>query len=228
MKRFTALQFTALAALWLGHTSTCAALPETNPTMTKCLTLVEELASNPDWAGNYDGVIVRDKNETWSKAVTKVESTFIDLLSPPVILLADARDNKRKPRVSNAQSREADRILYKYGIALDAPRLPLSDLGPDESSTTLINNTCIFEVCEDSNSCRTIYPREKGRKMVRYLGIYRKFFNETMSWARTVNRLREKVPAFERRYNQAEKKLRAAVPELPERLYVIDIFTPRK
>ena len=49
-----------------------------------------------------------------------------------------------------------------------------------------------------------------------------------MSWAKKVNRLQKKVPTFERRYNRAERKLRATVAKLPERLYVVDYIVPRK
>jgi hypothetical protein len=49
-----------------------------------------------------------------------------------------------------------------------------------------------------------------------------------MTWAKKVNRTRKKVPAFERRYNREERKLRATVAKLPERLYVVDYIIPRK
>jgi hypothetical protein len=226
MKRFTALHFTALATLWLGHATTCAALDKANPTMEKCLNLVQKNLAADREMGTV-GAVIRDENEAWNDSVIRVDSALIDLLSPSVILLQDAAENKRKPRVSNAQSRSAGRILYKYGIPLGAP-LPLTDVGTWNDSADDIQYKCITEVCGEGNTCTTVYPRKVGQRLVNFLGLYHKFFNETMSWAKNVNRIRKKVPTFERGYDRAEKRLRSAVPELPERLHVIDIFAPRK
>ena len=226
MKRFTALHFTALMTLWLGHATTCAAQDKANPTMEKCLNLVQKNLAADRKMGIL-GAVIQDENEAWNQTVIRVDSALIDLLSPSVILLQDAAENKRKPRVSNAQSRSAGRILYKYGIPLGAP-LPLSDVGTWKDSNDDIQYKCVTEVCGEGNTCTTVYPRRVGQRLVNFLGIYRKFFNETMSWAKQINRIQGNVPAFEANYNRAEKRLRSAVPELPERLYVIDIFAPRK
>lgn len=86
---------------------------------------------------------------------------------------------------------------------------------------------CVADVCVDGGTCTEMFPRQMGEDFIKRLGFLRRFFNETMSWAKKVDRLRKKVPAFERKYNRAEKKLKAGAAKLPERLYVNHTFVPR-
>ena len=63
-----------------------------------------------------------------------------ELVYPHLLLLENAARNKRKPRVSNAQSKEAENILDK-GQYLDFIRPSIMEVGligsddPDPSST---------------------------------------------------------------------------------------------
>jgi hypothetical protein len=224
MKRFTALQFTALAALWLGHASTCAALPEPHPDIAECDRKVrEQLKSDLKKREFFAQAIVVTK---FADALYSFDESASQLVDPHHELLFAAWNNNRKPRVSNAQSNEAGRILKKAPFIKP---LILDDLvWTVDPSGGIINYKCVSEACPEGDTCTTLYPRKVADGVVNSLGIQRKFFNAAMTWAKKVNRTRKKVPAFERRYNREERKLRATVAKLPERLYVIDTFLPMK
>jgi hypothetical protein len=224
MKRFTALHFTALAALWLGHASTCAALPEPHPDIAECDRKVrEQLKSDLKKREFFAQAIVVTK---FADALYSFDESASQLVDPHHELLFAAWNNNRKPRVSNAQSNEAGRILKKAPFIKP---LILDDLvWTVDPSGGIVNYKCVSEACPEGDTCTTLYPRKVADGVVNSLGIQRKFFNAAMTWAKKVNRTRKKVPAFERRYNREERKLRATVAKLPERLYVIDTFLPMK
>ena len=231
MKRFTALQFTAIAALWLGHASTCAALPEPHPDFAECDRKVRE-AQKVDLKDSQQivgGILVEDK---FSEPFWALDISDAVLLYPHSVLLEDAATNKHKPRVSNAQSQEAKTILGRYYTKLEESRYVDSPIslswgvygGLGEEYPDYLHYRCISEVCP-RGGCTIL---EVGERPLKSLPLRRKFFNKAMNWAKKVNRLRKKVPAFERRYNREERKLRATVAKLPERLYVIDYVVPGK
>ncbi len=227
MKRFTALQFTAIAALWLGHASTCAALPEPHPDFAECDRKVrEQLKSDLKNQQALGAGFIVDK---FADPINSFDWSAYYLVWPHANLLLDATDNKRKPRVSNAQSNEANRILDNefYNSNFIQPVI-MDGLYPWESRPGVLHYKCVSGVCPEGDTCTTLYPRKVADGVVNSLGIYRKFFNTAMTWAKKVNRTRKKVPAFERRYNREERKLRATVAKLPERLYVIETIVPRK
>ena len=228
MKRFTALQFTALAALWLGHASTCAALPEPDSDIAECSRRFQEsLKSDLKDPRAVGGLFVTTK---FAELLYSFDDSAQELAYPHLQLLENAAENKRKPRVSNAQSKEAEKILEK-GQPFDfiQPSI-LNDVGPiGEGYPDTLHYKCIFDAPTfGGDSGTTLYPREAGERAIKSLGLSRAFFNKVMTWAKKVNRTRKKVPAFERRYNRAERKLRATVAKLPERLYVVDYIIPRK
>lgn len=224
MKRFTTLHFTALATLWLGHASTSAALPEPHPDIAECDRKVQEYLKedlkNPIGSGK---IIVATKV---ADPIYLFEDSAFQLVWHPLKYhLGEAAENKRKPRVSNAQSNEASRILQNFFYQ---PTI-LDNLGSyslDRPGD--LHYKCVSEACPEGDSCTTVYPRKVADGVVNILGIYRKFFNEALVWAKKVHRIRKKVPTFERRYNRTERTLRATVAKLPERLYVIDYIVPRK
>ncbi len=224
MKRFTALHFTALAALWLGHSSTCAALPEPHPDIAECDRKVrEQLKSDLKKPVVVSQAFVVTK---FADALYSFDESASQLVYPHHELLFAAWNNNRKPRVSNAQSNEAGRILKKAPFIKP---LILDDLvWTVDPSGGIVNYKCVSEACPEGDTCTTLYPRKVADGVVNSLGIQRKFFNAAMTWAKKVNKTRKKVPAFERRYNREERKLRATVAKLPERLYVIDTFLPMK
>jgi hypothetical protein len=227
MKRFTALQFTALAALWLGHASTCAALPEPHPDIAECDRKVrEQLKSDLKKREFFAQAIVVTK---FADALYSFDESASQLVDPHHELLFAAWNNNRKPRVSNAQSNEANRILENefYNSNFIQPVI-MEGLYRWVSRPGVLHYKCVSEVCPEGDTCTTLYPRQVADGVVNSLGIQRKFFNAAMTWAKKVNRTRKKVPAFERRYNREERKLRATVAKLPERLYVIDTFLPTK
>jgi len=223
MKRFTALHFTALAALWLGHASTCAALPEPHPDIAECDRKVREQLKSDLKKREFAQAFVVTK---FADALYSFDESASQLVDPHHELLFAAWNNNRKPRVSNAQSNEAGRILKKAPFIKP---LILDDLvWAVDPSGGIVNYKCVSEACPEGDTCTTLYPRKVADGVVNSLGIQRKFFNAAMTWAKKVNRTRKKVPAFERRYNREERKLRATVAKLPERLYVIDTFLPTK
>ncbi len=167
----------------------------------------------------------------WDATATKFadpirlfEDSAYEILMPHQVLLNVATDNKRKPRLSNAQSQEAARILDKYWTV---PQPSVMDFGILNGGPDFFLYKCVADVCVDGGTCKEIFPRQQGEDIIKALGFSRRFFNEAMSWAKKVSRLRKKVPAFERTYNREERKLRAAVTKLPKRLYVNHTFVPR-
>ena len=228
MKRFTALHFTALTALWLGHASTCAALPEPDSDIAKCNRVVEEsLKSDLKDPRAGGALFVRTKS---AELLYSFDDSAQELVYPHLLLLENAAENKRKPRVSNAQSKEAENILEKgqYFDFIRPSIISVGLIGSDDPD--IIKYKCIFDLptVEGGSMVTTLYPREAGEQAIKSLDRSRSFFNKVMSWAKKVNRLQKKVPTFERRYNRAERKLRATVAKLPERLYVVDYIVPRK
>jgi hypothetical protein len=126
MKRFTALHVTALTALWLGHASTCAALPEPDSDIAKCNRVVEESLKSDLKAPRFRGaVFVITKS---AELLSSFDDSAQELVYPHLQLLENAAENKRKPRVSNAQSKEAGNILEK-GQYFDFIRPSMTDVG---------------------------------------------------------------------------------------------------
>jgi hypothetical protein len=218
MKRFTALHFTALATLWLGHASTCVALPEPHPDIAECDRKLREILQ--DDPNQSDVTYVATK---FADPIQLFEDSAYDITAH-YWLVRLATDNQRKPRFSNAQSREAERILSKYW---DIPDIYVMDFGILLGSPEYFLYKCVADVCAPGGTCTEISPRQKGKDFIKKRALLRRFFNETMSWAKKVPRLRNKVPAFERSYNRADKKLRAGLTKLPERLYVNHTFVSR-
>jgi hypothetical protein len=144
IKRFTALQFTALATLWLGHASTCAALPEPDYDIAECSRRFQEsLKSDLKDPRAVGGLFVTTK---FAELLYSFDDSAQELAYPHFVLLENAAENKRKPRVSNAQSKEAEKILEK-GQPFDfiQPSI-LNDVGLiGEGYPDTLHYKCIFD-----------------------------------------------------------------------------------
>ena len=164
----------------------------------------------------------------WESKVDRANSAYGDLMAPSTDLLVRAESNQSKPRVSNEQSRRAQRILRTYSEKVLYRTPVLNSIGQLRESTDFIQYKCLTDTCPAGATCTVIPLHQEGEEFATRLEELKRLFYRTMNWAKETKHLKRRVPGLIKKYNQAENTMRAALNDLPENLYVIDAFIPRR
>jgi hypothetical protein len=164
----------------------------------------------------------------WESPTRRVNLLYGDLMAPSTTLLSNAADNQSKPRISNRQSRQAQKILQKYEREVLWRTPLLNSVGTIQTTSTFDQYKCLTDTCPKGVTC-TALPIAKERDEFRdRLPLLRDLHEETMALVSTVPSLKRKVPQLRRTYDRVEKKIATTLQNLPERIYVIDEFIARK
>jgi hypothetical protein len=230
MRQHTSYVFIAVALAWFGIHRNAAASPEdTFPRFPPSCAqqAYEQLArdlEDPDSLAS----VVRDDHGTWEDKVYEVHSTYGDMMAPSTELLARYNDNRSKPRVSNRQSRRAERLYTQYENKVLYLSPVSIDLGSWNQSPEVIQYKCITETCPAGVVCATLNLRQAGVRFAERFPTFRRLFTQTMRWASEVSHLKGQVARMTKRYQTNERKLTTALENLPERFYVIDDYIARR
>ena len=163
----------------------------------------------------------------WKSATDKMESLHSKLMEPAANELLAAEQQTHKLRFSNNQSKIAGELLRKFELNGVYGRPPLDNIGEFTDSTDVIQFKCITATCPSGATCIALPIRQYGESYKSKLRVFRQLFNEAMSWMGGVDKLKAKVPSYIQHFNTTEQEIIAAIPDLPEKLYVIDAYVPR-
>ena len=179
-------------------------------------------------ASSTSSVTVVSDDGAWESPTRLVNSLYGDLMAPSSTLLSIAADNQSKPRISNRQSRQAQKILRKYEREVLWRTPLLNSVGTIENTSAFDQYKCLTDTCPKGVTC-TALPTAKERDEFRdRLPLLRDLHEETMALVSTVPSLKRKVPGLRRTYDRVEKKIATTLQNVPERIYVIDEFVARK
>jgi hypothetical protein len=172
------------------------------------------------------GFLFWDRTSAGAASLAAAEESQFTLHAGFGRLLYRGASNTVKPRISNQESKQAQKIKESYDSESAFIRA-LIDYQP-WTSKKADHYKCVTDRCPQGASCTVIDVQREGAEMASSLPILRSYAMRTFRWAKTVEIFGSKVTRRQQAYDRREAELKQILSGLPTKLVVIDVVVPLK